>query len=94
LDPFVGFVAAVLADWRESDLADVLGVAPGAAAPPGQAEFSILSSRQAEADMKVSVSERKDAQLLCVAGAPMVARQVIAAIRNSFHCPYFLSVGA
>jgi hypothetical protein len=70
-------------------------VAPGAAAPPGQAEFSILSRRQANADMKVTVGERKDAQLMCVAGAPMVARQVIAAIRNrlNFHCPYFLSVG-
>jgi hypothetical protein len=51
LDPFAGFVAAVLADWRESDLANVLGVAPGAAAPPGRAEFSILSRRQAKADM-------------------------------------------
>jgi hypothetical protein len=78
----VGFVAAVLTDWRENDLADVLGVASGAAAPPGQAEFSILSPRQAKADMKVAVGERNDAQLLFVAAAPMVARQVIAAIRN------------
>jgi hypothetical protein len=78
----VGFVAALVADWRENDLADVLGVAPGAAAPPGQAEFIILSRPQAKADMKVAIGERNDAQLLCVAGAPMVARSVIAAIRN------------
>jgi hypothetical protein len=37
--------------------------------------------------MKVTVGERNDAQLLRVAGASMVARQVIAAIRNRLtHC--------
>jgi hypothetical protein len=51
---------------------------------------SIPSCRQAKADMKVTVIERKDAQLLCVAGAPMVARQVIATIRNrpNFAIPF------